>query len=159
MNFSHGESCIGPAGKGSPEYGAWLGILDRCYRKSGKKFPRYGGRGITVCARWRKSFSHFLADVGRRPTSKHSIDRIRVNGNYTPKNVRWATHKEQQNNRTNNRKVRFQGKYMTLSQAVDLSGLSYDLVKARLRIGWSEKDALLIPCQPGVSLKNRKKCP
>ena len=78
------------------EYRSWKHMIARCTDPKGKSWKNYGGRGITVCERWRKSFKAFLAHVGKRPTPQHSIDRYPNNdGNYEPGNVRWATMSEQ----------------------------------------------------------------
>lgn len=87
----------------TPEYKTWLNIRDRCYNPENISYKYYGGRGIRVCKRWRASFEDFLADMGKRPSAKHSIERKNTNGNYTPDNCCWATAKEQANNRRNNR--------------------------------------------------------
>jgi hypothetical protein len=84
---------------GTKVYRAWASIKTRCYDKNYPRYSDYGGRGITVCRRWRISFSNFYADVGDPPSPQHSIDRINNNGNYTPSNVRWATALEQRHNR------------------------------------------------------------
>lgn len=91
----------GDASRGSiaPEYSTWLGMRKRCTDSKSKAWPHYGGRGIKVCERWENDYQKFLSDVGRRPTPKHSIDRIDVNGNYEPGNVRWATREQQIGNR------------------------------------------------------------
>lgn len=79
----------------TPEYNAWLNMRGRCLRSTHPRYPEWGGRGITICARW-DLFENFLADVGRRPTAAHSLDRVDNDGNYEPGNCRWTT--EQQRN-------------------------------------------------------------
>jgi len=82
----------------TPTYYIWCAMQRRCFNANTKDYPNYGGRGITVCDRWRQ-FENFLADMGERPQGL-SIDRFPNNdGNYEPGNVRWATPKEQANNR------------------------------------------------------------
>lgn len=82
-----------------PLHDTWHSMKKRCYTPGHGSYAYYGGRGITVCERWRESFSAFLEDVGPRPTPNHSLDRIDNNGNYEPSNVRWATASEQMANR------------------------------------------------------------
>ncbi len=90
----------------TPLYQIWAGMIQRCENSKASQFHNYGGRGITVCGRWRSSFEAFLDDVPARPSNKHSLDRIDNNGNYEPGNVRWATMLEQSNNTRKN--VRFE---------------------------------------------------
>jgi hypothetical protein len=92
-NMVHGMS------KTRPEYNAWLNMNKRCYNQNDPRFKWYGARGISVCDRWRNNFVAFFEDMGPRPSPKHSIDRENNDGNYEPGNCRWATAKQQQNNR------------------------------------------------------------
>ena len=93
----------------SPEYRNWDHVIQRCTNPNANHYDRYGGRGITVCEEWLKSFEKFLSYVGPRPTPKHTIGRIDNEGNYEPGNVKWETRKEQSTNRCNSVKLTADG--------------------------------------------------
>lgn len=80
-------------------YKTWLGIKNRCNNPNSLDYKHYGGRGIKICNRWNKSFVYFLEDMGMKPETYYSIDRINVDGNYEPLNCRWSTPKEQSANK------------------------------------------------------------
>lgn len=86
-------------GRHTTEYNAWCGMRQRCTNPRTVRWKDYGGRGIKVCAEWMHDFAAFLRDVGHRPSSDHTLDRINNDGNYEPGNVRWATRSEQSINR------------------------------------------------------------
>jgi hypothetical protein len=91
-------------------------MVKRCYDKSDKRFSDWGGRGITVCDRWRYSYANFLKDMGKRPKDKTSLDRKENDGNYCPENCRWATNKEQCNNTRKNVEATLDGITKTVSE-------------------------------------------
>lgn len=129
----------------------WKNIKVRCKDKSNKN---YGGRGISICDKWDESFEAFLQDMGPRPSNKHSIDRIDNNGNYEPSNCRWATAKEQANNKRkaihptshkDGKKLTFNGVTKSLYEwGKDLNG-GPTLVGHRLNRGWDLQKALTTP--------------
>lgn len=96
QNYKHGHTVNNVL---SSEYRCWIEFRRRCVNKDRHDYKNYGGRGITVCDRWRNSFPNFLADMGRKPSPELSIDRIDNEGNYEPGNCRWATAKQQRANR------------------------------------------------------------
>jgi hypothetical protein len=135
-----------------PEYRCWSGIKARCFRPSCKEYVLYGARGITMCERWRSSFSAFIEDMGLRPSPQHSIDRIDVNGNYEPGNCRLATSLEQGRNKRNSKFVEFNGVKKTVSEWAEFIGVSNGTLHMRFKMGWSVERALSRPVTPGMIL-------
>jgi hypothetical protein len=133
-----------PAGVGTLK-GLWQNMIYRCHHENCPDYPKYGGRGIEVCDRWRDSFQAFLEDVGPRPSPNHSLDRIDNNSNYDPGNVRWATSEQQANNRRNSRLLTCDGITQGLSQWARQLGVSAPAILARLKGGMSEQEALSKP--------------
>lgn len=87
--------------KNTPEYRTWCAMKERCSRPKNISYKNYGAKGIKVCERWRTSFANFIADMGPKPSPKHTIDRINPKMDYEPTNCRWATYKEQFDNTDN----------------------------------------------------------
>jgi hypothetical protein len=125
----------------SPEYRSWRMMKSRCLNPRNHKFASYGGRGIAVCQPW-LDFRNFLADMGRRPSLLHTLDRIDNDGNYEPGNCRWATRTEQQRNTRTACRVFVMGAWMSLGDVADVAGMPVSCLKYRLRQGWSLGRAL-----------------
>lgn len=135
-----------------PLYVTWRNIKYRCTRETYFQYPAYGGRGITMDPKWVDSPEAFIADVeralGKKPTSKHSLDRIDNNRGYTLGNLRWATATQQQNNKRDNFNIDFNGVTKTLKEWSRTLGYSYIALHARLtRYGWSVQEAFTTPTE------------
>jgi hypothetical protein len=117
-------------GRVTPEYNAWVKMWQRCTNSRNKKYKHYGARGITVCKRWVR-YENFLADMGERPSVKHSLGRRNNAGNYTPTNCRWETSKEQNLNRRQFASaVRYEGR--TVAEAALHYGVSKQTIYRRI---------------------------
>ncbi len=114
----------------------------RCLHPSHKYYDRYGGRGIKVCERWVNSYANFLSDMGRRPSKKHSLDRIDNNGDYELSNCRWTLCVIQIRNREISKKIDWQGKLITIGELAEKSKIPYKILFYRLRQGWDLEKAL-----------------
>jgi hypothetical protein len=148
-NITHGMS-------GTPTHTSWKGMRERCLLVNHVEYHNYGGRGIKVCERWEKSFVNFLEDMGFRP-NKMSIERIDVNGDYTPENCKWATKKEQNNNRRDSVFFEFNGSRLTVAQWAEKTGFKYSTLKNRFYKGWDIEKALTAPVSKQHSDARNKK--
>ena len=134
-------------------YKVWDHMRGRCLNKRDKKYPRYGGRGITICERW-ANFSVFYKDMGDCPPGK-SIDRINNDLGYEPSNCRWATRKEQMRNTSTSRQLTAFGETKTVADWADdwRCTVKYDTLHTRIKNGWSPQMAIIAP------RRNRSKWP
>lgn len=139
----------------SPECRAWYALRSRCRNPKNRFYRNYGGRGIDVCDRWNESFETFYADMGPRPTPKHSIDRINNDGNYEPGNCRWALpYVQRRNSRIATRITAF-GETKTLVEWSESRRVSYQVLTRRIRIGWPPEKAISEPVLLRKPLKTR----
>lgn len=126
-NFKHGMTK-------TDTYRVWRKLFERCYNPKDKAYAYYGGRGISICERWYE-FINFLSDMGLRP-KRMQIDRINNNGNYEPSNCRWATSRQNNNNRRDNLKIEYQGESHTIREWSDKTGIKYNVIHLRLYRRW-----------------------
>lgn len=127
------------------EYTSWHLMKNRCYNNNFKHWNRYGGRGISVCARWLDpdhGFENFIADMGQKPSRKHTLDRIDNNGNYEPSNCRWATRRTQAANRNVAWHIELGGRTYTPYELTDITGIPAHTIKHRIKAGYSIASAL-----------------
>ena len=134
-----------------PLHRIWRSMRQRCVNPNDPRYPKYGARGIKVCARW-DSFQDFVDDVGTRPSgvgkggrALYSLDRINNDGDYEPGNVRWATAKEQARNASYNRLLTSNGETLLLCEWAERLGVQPTAISARIKSGWTVAEALEIP--------------
>ncbi len=150
----------GHAGKGkfSPEYHSWAAMWQRCTNPDRESYKHYGGKGVSVCKRWR-AFENFLADMGARPAGA-SLDRIDLAGNYEPGNCRWADATTQARNASQVVWVAIDGVAKRLVEWCEELGVSINTVRCRVRKhGFSYQEAISTPVQkaPFTTVKEKKK--
>ena len=136
--------------KKASEYGIWTNMKTRCLNKNYYLFKDYGGRGITVCKKWRESFFSFFSDIGSRPSEHHYLDRIDVNGNYEPGNVRWATLSQHARNKRNVLPIRIGDVEHLIPEWAEISGIDKKNIWRRLKqYGWSPYKAVFYGSRRG----------
>ena len=125
-----------------PDYSVWQNMKSRCDNTNNQDYKDYGERGIEVCERWRHSFDNFIADMGSRPSPKHTIDRVDNDGNYEPSNCRWATRLEQSNNTRSCVILNHNGLSLTLSEWSRRLKINYRTIESRFIRGYCVSDIL-----------------
>lgn len=130
---------------GTVEYSSWQDIKRRCYDPEDANYHNYGGRGISMCEAWRDDVVQFVVDVGLRPKSGMTLDRIDTNGHYEPRNMRWASNSTQQRNRRDTVWLRMPAGWRVLADVADEFGIHHSVLKGRLRGGWYLREALTKP--------------
>jgi len=136
----------------SRTYRAYRAMVSRCLNPNVESYPNYGGRGITICERWLKCFENFYADMGDIP-AKMSLDRKDNNLGYSKDNCRWATQKEQQNNRRSNVRLTYDGLTLTITQWAERQHINQHTMQQRYRRGWDVEAILTTP--PGPNGKKK----
>lgn len=139
---------------GTRTYKAWQRMKNRCNNPGATQYKWYGGRGIRVCQRWNESFLHFLEDMGEAPSPKHTIERIRVNGNYEPNNCEWITQSQQaknQRDRATTVWLTYKGQTLSVTQWARETGIARHTIFSRLRAGWDTESTLTRKPQSGMS--------
>ena len=132
-------------------YKIWIGIKTRCYNPNNKTYKRYGARGITMCDKWHdyEKFKEWAYNNGYNDNASRydcTIDRLDVNGNYSPDNCAWHTVKEQCNNTRKNVRISFNGETHTIAQWSDITGIRYDTLRNRICVlHWDVERALTEP--------------
>lgn len=128
-------------GGSTPEYKIWTAMKQRCLTPQMPVYKDYGGRGIKVCSRWLK-FENFIADMGPRPSSAHTLERQNNDGNYEAANCRWALRSEQQNNRRPCIRLTHNGRTQTIRQWERELGFARGTIQCRIERGWTTERAL-----------------
>lgn len=128
----------------SPEYRSWAAMVQRATNPNNPDADAYSGRGISVCDRW-LDFEKFLADMGPKPTAKHEIERSDNDLGYTKENCIWETRGRQNRNRRNTHRIIWRGKSIALIDACESVGISYSIVKQRIKLGWNLDLAMSTP--------------
>lgn len=140
---------------GTRIHSAWDGMMERCHNIRGRDYANYGGRGISVCEKWR-NVENFLADMGHPPIGL-SIDRIDNNRGYEPGNCRWATGKEQSRNRRTNYIIVFNGESGCIAHWSEKTGIKSGVISARIKAGWSVDKTMTTPVAFRSPMRSKSK--
>lgn len=133
-------------------YHIWFDMKRRCYQKQNKRWQKYGGRGIKVCTAWLNNFQAFFDwAMANGYADDLTIDRIDMDGDYSPENCRWADQFQQANNRSNNHYITYHGVTKTMMEWSKELNLNYSTLRRRIRAGWDVADAFNRPIGGGVN--------
>lgn len=150
-NTKHGQH-------GTLTYMRWKSMLQRCTNPAASNYKHYGGKGVTVCDRWR-SFEAFVADMGACPGPSMTVDRKRNSAGYEPGNCRWATKAQQNAHRSNVLQLTHAGRTLNATQWAAELGLSANTLRSRLRLGWTVERALTEPTGAQGGWRGKKAAP
>lgn len=131
-------------------YTTWRGIKSRCYNNKNVSYQSYGARGIKICSEWIDNYEAFRDYVTKLPNYNmkgYSIDRINVDGDYEPGNIRWANTDTQANNKRDNHLMELKGEILTAKQWSNRLGIKYSTIMNRIRMGWTDEEVLTRPIQ------------
>lgn len=143
---NHFKACVTHGMTETRLYHIWCTMKARCFRKTSAKYPRYGGRGITMCDEWKNNFQNFYDwSMANGYKENLSIDRIDNNGDYCPSNCRWTDAVTQMNNTSANVLIEYNGEIKTIAQTARDNGISQSLLWKRLNRGWSVKKSIETP--------------
>ena len=146
-------------GRYTPEYNSWMNMKGRCHNPRHPRYKEWGGRGIKVCKRWLHSFKNFYEDMGKKPGPRYSLDRIDSSRGYELGNCRWATPKQQSENRpTWVRMISFRGQSKTMTEWAVVVGIGRKALCGRFKRGWTVEEALTTPKLFGKRKKQRRTC-
>lgn len=152
---SHDLRSAGLCRRLNPLYQTWIGMKNRCLNANYKQYYLYGGRGIRVCARWLESFEAFTADIGQKPSPRHTLDRIDNDGPYSPMNCRWATPQQQARNRRGLRMIEYRGQVKCVGEWSDQLGIACATIIRRVDKGWPVERALSTRVRPWAQKPNQ----
>lgn len=147
LNETRGQSSKKHGMSHTPEHNVWLGMQARCYNENNDQYKDWGGRGITVCDRWLgdEGFVNFFADMGKRPSEKHTIERGNNDGNYSPDNCSWELKEVQANNTRSNVFITYNGQTKTVANWGKKIGIPGKVLRKRIKRGWGIEAVLTTP--------------
>ncbi len=139
----------------SSESATRLSMIQRCHNPNNPGYKNYGGRGISVCRRWRRSTAAFIEDMGRRPSPEHTVERINNDGNYSPSNCKWILRNEQQRNTRQNVMIKIGAVTKCAAEWGRDYGVDAEAIRKRLKMGWPPARAVTEPVHECIFYEDR----